>query len=126
MLRRKNREKYTTFSVSISKELGSNKTITHWRKFINSFWFMSTSLSSLVDNLLEIYKKEWKGCEERRKIKSVYNFIGLENYQLNYNCKECKKRSLKPINGLIEKFPKVYQFCNEDIDKFLLLLRKGV
>ena len=31
-----------------------------------------------------------------------------------------------PINGLIKKFPNVYQFCNEDINKFVLLLRKGV
>ena len=53
---------------------------------------MSTSLSSLVDNLSEIYKKECKGCEERRKIKSVCNFIDLENDKLNYECKECKKK----------------------------------
>ena len=33
---------------------------------------------------------------------------------------------MKPINGLIKKFPNVYQFCNEDINKFVLLLRKGV
>ena len=37
-----------------------------------------------------------------------------------------KKRSLKPINGLTKKFPNVCQFCNEDIDQFVLLLRKGV
>ena len=53
---------------------------------------MSTSLSNLVDNLSEIYKKECKVCEERRKIKSVCNFIGLENNKLNYKCKECKKK----------------------------------
>ena len=87
---------------------------------------MSTSLSSLVDNLSEFYRKECKECEERRKIKSVCNFIGLENNKLNYKCKECKKRWLMPINGLIKKFPNVYQFCNEDINKFVLLLRKGV
>ena len=69
---------------------------------------MSTTLSSLVENLSEIYKKECKICEERRKIKSVCNFIGLENNKLNYECKECKKRSLKPINGLIKKFPNVF------------------
>ena len=33
---------------------------------------------------------------------------------------------LKPINELIKKFPNVYQFCNEDIKKFVLLLRKNV
>ena len=86
---------------------------------------MSTSLSSLVDNLSEIYKKECKVCKERRKIKSVCNFIGLEINKLNYEWKECKKRSLKPINESIEKFPNVYQFFNEDINKFVLLLRKG-
>ena len=64
-------------------------------KFIDSFRFMSTSLSSLVDNLSEIYKKKCKGCEERRKIKSVCNFIDLENDKLNYECKECKKKILK-------------------------------
>ena len=59
---------------------------------------MSTSLSSLVDNLCQIYKKECEVCEERRKIKSVCNVIGLENNKLSYKCKECKKRSLKLIN----------------------------
>ena len=86
---------------------------------------MSTSLSSLVDNLSEIYKKECKGCEERRKIKSVCNFIGLKNNKLNYECKECKKRSLKPVNGLIKKFSNIHQFCHGDINKFVLSLRKG-
>ena len=37
-----------------------------------------------------------------------------------------QKRLLKSINGLIKKFPNVYQFCNGDINKFVLLLRKGV
>ena len=30
------------------------------------------------------------------------------------------------INRLIKKLSNVYQFCNEDIHKFVLLLRKGV
>ena len=30
------------------------------------------------------------------------------------------------INGLIKKFPNLYQFCNGDINKFVLLLRMGV
>ena len=49
-----NTEKYITFSVPISKELDNGKTITYRLKFIDSFRFMSTSLSSLVDNLSEI------------------------------------------------------------------------
>ena len=61
-----NTEKYITFSVPIKKELDNGKTITYKLKFIDSFRFMSTSLSSLVDNLSEIYKKECKGCKERK------------------------------------------------------------
>ena len=87
---------------------------------------MSTSLSCLTDNLSKIYKKKCRICERRRKIKSACSFIGIENIKLNYKCKECKKRSWKPINELIEKFPNVYQFCNENINKFVLLLKKGV
>ena len=44
-------EKCITFSVPISKELDNGKTITYKLKFIDSFRFMSTSLSSLLDNL---------------------------------------------------------------------------
>ena len=120
-----NTEKYITFSVPISKELDNGKTITYKLKFIDSFRFMSTSLSSLVDNLSEIYKKECKGYKERKRIKSVCDFIRLKNNKLHYKCKECKKGQLKPINGLIKNFFSVYQFCNGDIDKFALLLRKG-
>ena len=95
-------------------------------KFIDSFRFMATSPSNLVDNLSEIYKKECKTCEERRKIKSECNFIGLKNNRLYYKCKECNKESFKAISGLIEKFSNMHQFCNGDVNKFVLLLRKGV
>ena len=51
-----NTEKYITFSVPIKKEINNkNKTfeITYKIKFIDSYRFMSTSLSKLVDNLSE-------------------------------------------------------------------------
>ena len=43
-------------------------------------------------------------------------------YRKKYRCKEYKKL----IERLIEKFPSVYQFCNGDLNRFVLLLRKGV
>ena len=46
--------KYITFSVPISKELDNGKT-------------MSTSLSSLADNLSEIYKKRMQGSRGKKK-----------------------------------------------------------
>ena len=36
------------------------------------------------------------------------------------------KNAKKIKEGLIEKFPSVYQFCNGDLNKFVLLWRKGV
>ena len=46
---------------------------------------MSTSLSSLVDNLSEIYSKK---CKDEN-CKSEYYFIGLKINRLRYKCKEC-------------------------------------
>ena len=65
-------------------------------------------------------------CIERKNVKSECDFIQFKHNRLNYICEECKGTSTKPINGLIKKFPSVYQFCNSDLNKFVLLLRKGV
>ena len=48
-----NTEKYITFSVAIKKGLDNSKLITYKIKLIDSFRFMSSSLSNLVDNLAE-------------------------------------------------------------------------
>ena len=87
---------------------------------------MPSKLSDLVDNLSEINNKDCKTCIERKNIKSECEFIGLKNNRLNYRCKECNVTSNKSANDLIEKFPNTYQFCNGDLNKFVLLLRKGV
>ena len=55
-----NTEKYITFSVPLKKENDNGKIITYKLKFIDSYRFMSTSLSNLVDNLSGIYDKECK------------------------------------------------------------------
>ena len=88
---------------------------------------MSASLSDLADNLSGIfYSIECKSCMEKIKINSECCFVGLKNNRLIYKCKECKEEWKRPINELIENFPSVYQFCNDDLNKFVLLLRKGV
>ena len=48
-------KKYVTVSVPIKKACDNGKTITHKLKFIDSFRFMSTSLSELVDNMSGIF-----------------------------------------------------------------------
>ena len=84
---------------------------------------MPSTLSDLVDNLSEINTIDCKTCIDRKNIKSECEFIGLKNNSLNYRCKECNGTSTKSINELIEKFPRMYQFCNGDLNKFVLLLR---
>ena len=66
-----------------------------------------------------------KKCRDKNR-KSECEFQGLKNNKLSYNCKECRKKQLKPINGLIKKFPNTCKFCNNDVKNFILLLRKGV
>ena len=98
-------EKYITFFVPIKKKCDDGKTIAYKLRFIDSFRFMSTSLSELVDNISgNVNSIECKSC------------TGNNRYE------QCKKL----IDGLIEKFPRMYQFCNGDLNKFVLLLRKGV
>ena len=46
------------------KDATNGKIITYKLKFIDSYRFMSASLSNLVDNLSEIYDKECKKCIE--------------------------------------------------------------
>ena len=59
-----NTDKYITFSVPISKKLDNAKTITYKLKFIDSFRFMSTSLSSLANKLSEkLHSDKCKDCK---------------------------------------------------------------
>ena len=78
---------------------------------------MLTSLSSLIDNLSEIYSKKCRG----ENYNSKCDFVGFENNKLHYECNDCIKRQLKPINELIRKFSNTYRFCNRDINKFIWL-----
>ena len=87
---------------------------------------MSTSLLILVDNLSEINKKGCKKYMEKNNTRSECKFIEFKNNRLNYKCKECNDKLYKSINELTEKFPYTYQFCIKDLNKFVLLLRKGV
>ena len=53
------------------------------------------------------------------------NLLGLK-IRLNYRCKECNGTFVKSVNDFIEKFPRMHKFCNGDLNKFVMLLRKGV
>ena len=61
---------------------------------------------------------------DRKKIKSLCDFLGLKNDKLHYKCKKWNKKCLMSINGLINKYPNTYQLCNGGHNKFVLLLKQ--
>ena len=118
-----NTEKYITFSVPIKKKIDNkNIDITYKIKFIASFRFMATSLSKLVDNLTDnIHNDKCIKC------KSNLCFVRAINEKLIFKCIDCEKEYEKEFNKeLIERFANTYKFCDNDLDKFIMLLRKGV
>ena len=118
-----NTEKYITFSVPIEKEIeNKNIDITYKIKFIDSFRFMATSLSKLVDNLTDnIHNDKCNKC------KSNLCFVRAMNEKLISKCIDCEKEYEKEFNKeLLERFPNIYKFCDNDLNKFIMLLRKGV
>ena len=83
---------------------------------------MSTSLSKLVDNLSE-------GLHNNRCVycKSCLDYMKTKNEKLILRCFSCNMNYEKDFNKeLIKRFANTYNFCNGDLNKFILLLRKGV
>ena len=83
---------------------------------------MSSSLSNLVDNLSEgLHSDKCIDC------KSYLDYMTTKDDQLIFRCFECKKNYKKKFNKeLIKRFVNIYEFWNKGINKFVLLLRKGV
>ena len=108
-----NSEKYITFKAIINTDLIEFKL-----KFIDTFGFIPFSLDSMVNNLTELNQ-----CKECGK--ECNNYVRINN-TIKYSCNKCKKVSYKPISDLIKRCSNVYSISNGDLDKLLLLLRKGV
>ena len=97
-------------------------TISYKRKFIDSIRFMATSLTKLVDNLSEeIHKIKCKECDCSLTCDSIKNNL------IKYKCLSCNKNySEKLTEELKNKFKNTFKFSNNDVNKFMLLLIKGV
>ena len=83
---------------------------------------MAMSLSNFIDNLSEgIHNNKCVDC------KSCLDYIKTKNEKLIFECFNCEQRYRKKFNKeLIKRFASTYEFCNKDLNKFILLLRKGV
>ena len=83
---------------------------------------MTTSLSNPVDNLTEIiHKIKCKDCDCFGEYESAKDKL------IKYKCLSCNKHySSKMDEELKKRFKSTFKFSNNDINKFILLLRKGV
>ena len=83
---------------------------------------MATSLSKLVDNLTDnIHNDKCIKCN------SNLCFVRVMNETLLFKCIDCDKEYDKELNNeLIGRFANTYKFCDNDLDKFIMLLREGV
>ena len=58
--------------------------------------------------------------------KSYIDYMSIKDDQLNFRCFDCKKNYKKDVNKeLIKRFGNIYEYCNKNINKFILILRKG-
>ena len=83
---------------------------------------MSSSLSSLIDYLSNgFHGNKCIDC------KSSLDYMITRDDQLIFRCFECKNNYQNNFNkDLINRFVNTYEFCNKDINRFILLLRNGI
>ena len=83
---------------------------------------MASSSSNLADNLVEgIHKIKYKGCDFFLECESVKDNL------MRYKCLYCYEDYSKKLDEkLKKKFKSTFKFFNNDINKFVLLLRKSV
>ena len=125
-----NGEKFMSFFIPIKKNTYANskntkkKLLTYNLSFIDSARHMNESLSALVDNLSGLNKCK---CEKPsfENIKTTYKEINNE-YIVNTSCKACLWRKGLKLSVIIANFPNTFKLCRSSVEKFLLLLRKGI
>ena len=83
---------------------------------------MSTSLSNLVNNLSEGVHND-----KRTNCKFCLEHMTTKDEQLIFRRFWCKNNYEKDFHKeLIQRFANIYEFWNGDLNKIVLLLRKGV
>ena len=124
------RRKYKTFSVPIETEVTkidkdcneSVVTVSYKIKFIDSARFMANSISNLVDSLAgRIHKTKCKDCD------CFLEYESAKGNLIKYKCLSCNKNYSNKLNEKWKKrFKNTFKLSDNDINKFILLLRNGV
>ena len=84
-------------------------------------------MSSSLSILLIISLKNFAIDNEFKDCKSCFEYIKVKDKILMLNCSGCNKNHKQYFNKyLTKRSANTYEFCNEDINIFVLMLRKGV
>ena len=83
---------------------------------------MASSLSNLVDNLSEgIHKIGCKDCD------CILEYESVKDSLIKCKCLSCSKDNSNKLDEKLKiQLKNTFKFSNNDINKFILLLRKGV
>ena len=93
-----------------------------YKKINNSARFVATSLQNIFDNLTErIHKIKCNDCD------CFLEYESVKKNSVKYKCLICNKDYSNKIDEELKKrFKNTFKFPNNDVNKFILLLRKGV
>ena len=82
---------------------------------------MANSLSNLINNLAEgIHKIECKDCD------CFLEYESIKDNLIKYKCLSCNKNYSNKLDEELKiRFKNTFRFSNNDINKLILLLRKG-
>ena len=83
---------------------------------------MASSLSNVAVNLAgEIHKIKCKDCDCFLEYESVKDNL------IKYKCLSCNKDYSNKLDEKLKKrFKNMFKFSNDEMNKFILLLRKGI
>ena len=124
-----NTNKYMSFSIPIKKEIKEsnnkkNKIITYNLKFMNTTRHNNRALSTLVDNLSEINMCK---CEDNSDKNIKIKIKEEKGNKIIYTiCRSCRFKRGQHLPKLTKKFPSTYKLCDKIVNKFTLLLKKGI
>ena len=115
-----------SLSQSINKISEIDREILQKNKFVDNMRSMMTSLSQSINKISEIDRKMSQLDKKEQKNKSIENMRSMVSSLSQSTDKVSEIDKKISYASLIEKFPNTYQLCNKDLNKFALLLRKGV
>ena len=111
----------------MEKKLPEN--ISYILQFIDRARFMASSLSNLVRNLSERFKKLNVNTDTmiKKYCDCFLEYINFKDHLTQYKCLCCNDNYQQKFDEkLKEQFFNTYKFSTHDNNKLILLLRKGV